>query len=160
MDFQQRLGKAIERGQRANELKAAEAAARELSKDELHRLHTQYRLELSEHIEQCLKVLPQHFPGFQFDTLVSELGWGAQVVRDDIGIQGGRRNSYFSRLQIAIRPFSELHVLELVAKGTIRNKEVFNRSQYQKLREADPHCFQELIDLWTLEYAEMYARQA
>jgi hypothetical protein len=56
-----------------------------------------------------------------------------------------------------IRPFSSAHVLELAAKGTIRNKEVFNRSHYQRLTDADPRTFEELIDLWTLEYAELYA---
>jgi hypothetical protein len=47
--------------------------------------------------------------------------------------------------------------LELSAKGTIRNKEVYNRTHYQRLTEADPKTFVEMIDLWILEYAELYA---
>jgi hypothetical protein len=49
-------------------------------------------------------------------------------------------------------------VLELAAKGTIRNKEVYNRTQYQRLTEVDVTSFVELVDLWVLEFAELYAR--
>jgi hypothetical protein len=60
---------------------------------------------------------------------------------------------------VTIRPYSSLHVLDLAAKGTIRNKEVFNRNFFEELETADEPKFRELIDAWVLEYAEMYAAQ-
>lgn len=159
MDFLQRLERAVERGQRASTAKAQQEANRQMSEEECRRVHSQYRIELSEHIEKCMKQLPNFFPGFELSTLVSDVGWGAKVTRDDMGTNAeGKRTNFFSRLEMGIRPFSSSHVLELVAKGTIRNKEVFNRPHYQRLQEADPDSFADLIDLWVLEYAEMYAR--
>jgi hypothetical protein len=58
---------------------------------------------------------------------------------------------------MTIRPFSSYHVVDLSAKATIRNKEVFNRNHFEKVEEADPTTFVELIDVWVLEYAELYA---
>ena len=160
-DFERRLQKAIERGQRAGDARARAEAEKAMSQAELRRLHTQYRLELSEHIEACLKNLPQHFPGFHFETVVSDRGWGAAVSRDDMAVGPGRkRTNYYSRLEIVIRPASKYHVLDLAAKGTIRNKEVFNRNHFQRLAEADPTSFTEMVDLWVLEYAELYAAQS
>ena len=157
-DFEQRLQKAIDRGQRASDARAREEAEKTISEQELRRLHTQYRLELSERIEACLKKLPQHFPGFRFETVVSERGWGAAVSRDDVGVDSpGQRTNYFSRLEMLIRPISEYYVLELNSKGTVRNREMFNRTHYQRLAEADITSFNEMIDLWVLEYAELYA---
>jgi hypothetical protein len=158
MDFEKRLEKAIERGQRTADTKAQSRARQALSEQELKRLHTQYRLELSEHIENCLKRLPDHFPGFRFATVVSDRGWGASVSRDDLQLgPGGRRDKYFSHLEMLIRPFSSAHMLDLLAKGTIRNKEIFNRSHYEPLADADVAAFRETIDLWVLEFAERYA---
>jgi len=160
-DFEQRLQKAIDRGQRASDARAREEAEKTISEQELRRLHTQYRLELSERIEACLKKLPQHFPGFRFETVVSERGWGAAVSRDDAGVGSrGRRTNFFSRLEMLIRPLAEYYVLELISKGTIRNKELFNRTHYQRLTEADITSFNEMIDLWVLEYAELYATKS
>jgi len=160
-DFERRLKKAIERGQRAGDAQARAEAEKVLSEKELRRLHTQYRLELSEHIESCLKKLLRHFPGFEFGTVVSDRGWGAAVSRDDVELGSGRkRTNYYSRLEMLIRPPNEYHVLDLAAKGTIRNKEVFNRNHFQRLADADPASFTEMIDLWVLEYAELYAAKS
>ena len=82
------------------------------------------------------------------------------ISRDDLDIESGRRSNYFSRLELTVRPFSSLHVLELTAKGTVRNKEIFNRSQFQLLAEADINVFAELVDHWVLEFAELYAARA
>lgn len=159
MDFEQRLQRAIQRGEARRDAEAREAAGRALSEEECKRLHARYRLELSEYIERCLHQLPDHFPGFQFETIVGDRGWGAAVSRDDVGLgDGGRRNLY-SRLEITVRPYSSAHVLDVAAKGTIRNKELFNRSQYQKLAEVDPQPLRESIDLWILEYAERYSAE-
>ena len=54
-------------------------------------------------------------------------------------------------------PYNKYHVLDVVAKGTIRNKEVFSRNYYQRLDEVDLDRFRELIEQWVLDYAEMYA---
>lgn len=82
---------------------------------------------------------------------------GAAISRDDLSLDGGKRLTFYSRLEMTVRPFSHLHVLELTAKGTIRNKEAYNRSHYHGLAKADVKSFNELIDLWVLEYAELYA---
>jgi hypothetical protein len=139
----------------------AEAEARRvLNEQEIRRLHSQYRLELSDRIEESLKQVADHFPGFQFETVVNDRGWGAAVSRDDIDLKPGRAvRSFFSRLEIVIRPVSSAQVLELAAKATIRNKELFNRTHFQRLTEVDLTSFHETMDLWILEYAESYAAQ-
>jgi hypothetical protein len=158
MDFQQRLQKAIERGKRAGDEQARAERDRELNEKELQRLHTQFRLELSERIERCLAQVADQFPGFQLESIVGERGWGAAVSRDDLRITPGTgRSNRFSRLEMFIRPYSAYHLLELAAKGTVLNREVFNRSQYQRLAEADLTSFTEMIDHWALEFAEVYA---
>ena len=157
MDFNERLEKAIQRGHRLSDQRAQAAAREALSEEELRRMHSQFRLELSEHIEQCLRRLPDHFPGFRFETLVGERGWGAVVSRNDLRILPEGRKDFFSRLEMTVRPFSSYHVLELVARGAVANKEAFSRSQFQKLVEADIKTFRELVDVWVLEYAEQYA---
>ena len=160
MEFQKRLEKAIERGQKAGSERAEAEARQAMSEQEIRRLHSQYRLELSERIEDALKQVADHFPGFQFETLVNERGWGGMVSRDDLDLKSGRPvRSFFSRLEIVIRPVTSAHVLELAAKGTIRNKELFNRAYFQRLTEVDLTGFHETMDLWILEFAESFAAQ-
>jgi hypothetical protein len=158
MEFHERLEKAIERGQRASSTRAQADLEKAVTEKELTRLHSQYRLQLSERIESCLRQLADRFPGFRFKTIVNRSGWGAAVSRDDIKlVPGGGRTNYFSRLEMLIRPASAYHILDLAAKATIRNKELFNRSHFQRLTEVDLTSFTELIDLWVLEYVELYA---
>ena len=88
-------------------------------------------------MENCIKRLPNVFPGFQYETIYGDKGWGGACFRDDLRIIGGARTSNYSRLEMTIRPYSSLHVLEITAKGTIRNKEAFNRHYYEKLEEVD-----------------------
>ena len=124
-------------------------------------MHREHCLELSEYIEDCLRKLADHFPGFRFETIVDDRGWGAGISRDDIQLKpGGRRNNYFSRLEMTIRPVSSYFVLDLATKATIRNKELFRRSHFQQLTDADLTSFTEMIDLWVLEYAELYATKS
>ena len=156
MGFEERLEKAIQRGRRRGDENAREAEAKALGEEELKRLHSKYRLGLSEQIEDCLRQLAGHFPGFRFETIYGDRGWGAAASRDDIEIKRGQRSNYYSRLEMTIRPFSSLHILELTAKGTIRNREIFNRKHFEKLSEVDRDNFSELVDLWVLEYAELY----
>lgn len=158
MDFRARLLKAAERGKRNREAQEHAAAARARSEEEWRRLHSSLRLPLSEHIERCLNSLADNFPGFQVQTIVEEEGWGTAVMRDDVGAgRGGRRSNFFSRLKVLIGPFNQYHVLDISAKGTVRNKETFQRSHYEPLDDVDEESFRELIELWVLDYAEAYA---
>jgi len=160
MDFEQRLQNAIQRGQQRGDAKAREERAKALSEDELKTLHAQYRLQISENIEHCLKSLPRHFPGFQYATIYGDRGWGAACSRDDIQISSGRRNNFYSRFEMTVRPYSEYHVVELAAKATIRNKELFHHTHFEKIEDVEIAKFCELIDVWTLEYAELYAAKS
>lgn len=153
MDFEKRLNDAIKRGERQQAARLREKIDQAISEDELRRLHSQYRLELSDHIEQAVRKLPDHFPGFRYESLSGDRGWGGSVYRDDVR----RGGNSFSRLEAAVRPYSAAHVLEMTAKGTIGNKEIFNRSQYARIQEVDLDAFRQLVDNWILEYAERYA---
>lgn len=157
MSFEQRLQKAIQRGRRRNEAARREAEARALSTEELKRLHSKYRLQLSEQIERCIGQIPNHFPGFRTEMLYGEQGWGAACSRDDLRVYRGRRANDFSRVELTVRPLTDSHVLELAAKGTVRNKELMQRDYYEKIQDADLDKFMELIDIWVLEYAELFA---
>lgn len=161
MDFQERLEKAIQRGQKRGQARAEAARAKALSAEELKRLHNEYRLTLSDHIEKCIGALPRHFPGFDVETLFGAAGWGAAARRDDAGSrQGAGRSNFYSRLEVTVRPISAAFVVEMVAKGTVRNKEVFNRKHFEKIADADMDSFLELADRWILEYAELFAASA
>ncbi|MBL9093363.1 MAG: hypothetical protein JNL96_19255 [Planctomycetaceae bacterium] len=157
MEFEDRLQKAIARGEKAREAQEREAAGRALTEEEFKRLHANLRMELADHIEKCLQRLPDYFPGFHVDSIVGEKGWGAACSRDDVNLGDGGRRSLYSRLEIVVRPYSPAHIVEVTAKGTIRNREVFNRSSYQKLAQSDAQPLRDSVDLWVLEYAEHYA---
>lgn len=158
MEFEQRLQRAIERGQRTRETEGKEQAAKALTEEELRTLHSKVRLDLSEHVERCLRKLVDYFPGFTFSNLVSEEGWGGKISRDDLDRGAGRQLAhYYSHLEMLIRPFTKSHIVELVAKGAIRNKEVLSRSHYQFLAQSDPDAFRDVIDQWVVEYAEKFA---
>lgn len=159
MDFKQRLQRAADRGTKARDKKAREEAARAISEEECKRLHSKYRLDLTEYIERCLGQLVDQFPGFRIEPVVSERGWGSAVARDDVGVRGGRRDNFFSRLELLVASYNKYRVLDLSAKGAIRNRESFTRSHYQLLSEVDLERFTELVDLWVLDYAEQFAAQ-
>jgi hypothetical protein len=157
-EFDDRLKRAVERGHQRAVTRAHEAEHRALTEDELRQMHSRYRLQLSEVIEQRMRRLPEHFPGFQLQAVYGDEGWGVSCSRDDFVSQGaGARRNVFSRLQVTVRPFSGLHVLELNGKATIRNRETFNRTHFERLVEADPANFEQLLDGWIVEFAEMYA---
>lgn len=153
MDFDKRLQDAISRGQRLHRTQAQEQALQAMSEDELRRLHSQYRLELSDHIEQGVRRLPDHFPGFRYESLSGDRGWGGGISRDNVR----RGGNSFSRLEVAVRPYSSAQVVEITGKGTIANKEIFNRTHYQRIGEVDLDNFRHTIDQWIVEYAERYA---
>ena len=101
-----------------------------------------------------------HFPGFQHESIFGEVGWGSAVSRDDLRSEGGRRNNQYSRLEMVIRPYSALRVLDLKGKGTVLNRELFNRSYYVPVADVDIAEFEQMIDSWAIEYAEMYAAKS
>ncbi len=159
-EFQSRLESAIARGKKRADVKASQQRQQALSEEELKRLHTSYRLSLSDRIEQTVHGVADHFPGFRTESLFGEVGWGMACYRDDLRIQAGRRNNQYSRLEMVIRPYSDLKVLELKGKGTVMNRELFNRSHYVPVAEVDLEEFQQMIDAWAIEYAEMYAAKS
>jgi hypothetical protein len=88
-------------------------------------------------------------------------GWGAKISRDDVAPAPGKGlTRLYSRLEMVIRPYSASHIVELVARGAIRNKEVLSRSHFQMLAQLDLESFRELIDQWVLEYAEKFSARA
>ncbi len=158
MDFDERLEKAVARGQHTSAARQNAAAEQALSAEEQKRLHSQYRLELSDHIEKCLGQLPRHLPGFRYETLVGSAGWGAKLSRDDWNPRSGdSRSNLYSRLEVAVRPLGAYPVIDVAAKGTVRNKEVFQRQQHQRLAEIDLDALKQAIDNWVLEFAELYS---
>ncbi|WP_437186578.1 hypothetical protein SH668x_003734 [Planctomicrobium sp. SH668] len=158
MNFEDRLRKALQRGEKARDDRGRAALEHELSQEELRALHSRYRLELSEHIELCLKKLVDHIPGFKFQSVVSEEGWGGRITRDDLHFVPGRPpESRYSRLEVLITPFGSIGILEMSVKGTVRNREVVNRKQFQQLNQLDLDAYKESIDLRILEFAEQYA---
>ncbi len=159
-DFQQRLRQAIQRGTERHEMRSEQSRQQQLSADELKSLHSKHRIYLSDHIETCIKQMVEQLPGFKFETVYGERGWGAACSRDDFGGGRGKRTNLFSRLEMTVRPFSELQVLELTAKGTVRNKEVFSRTHFEELADAAPDKFVELIDFWAVDYAELYVAKS
>ncbi len=156
-DFDERLQKAIGRGQKAREAQGEVVGAEKATVEDLRSIHSQLRLSLSEHIEAGLRKLCDHFPGFDFSTIVNEDGWGARITRDDINLRGGSNRNLYSRLEILVKPFSDAHILDINTKGTIRNRESLNRTNYRLLTEATEDELKELIDGLVLEFAEQYS---
>lgn len=157
MDFRKRLQLAADRGMRTRTEREKQEAAEAFSEEEYRRQHSTYRLELTEHIEHCLRQLADNFPGFAYETIVGEQGWGGALSRDDLQIQSGKRRNAYSRLQLLVGTFNAYHVLEITAKGAVRNKENFNRQHFAKLDDTDLDDFRQLIERWVLDYAEQYA---
>ncbi len=159
-DFESRLESAISRGKKRAEFKASQERQKELSEEELRRLHTSFRLTLSDRIEGAIQRVADHFPGFRQESLYGDVGWGSACFRDDLRIESGRRDNQYSRLEMMIRPYSDLNVLDLKGKGTVMNRELFNRSFYVPVAEVEIEEFEQLIDSWAIEYAEIYAAKS
>ncbi len=156
-EFKSRLESAIARGRKRAEAHAFHQRQQELSEEELKRMHSAYRLALSDRIETAVSGVADHFPGFREESVFGEAGWGSACYRDDLRIESGRRTKEYSRLELVIRPFSDLRVLELRGKGTVMNRELFNRNHFVPIPQVDLQEFEQLIDTWAIEYAELYA---
>jgi hypothetical protein len=156
-DFDERLQRAIKRGQESRNADEASLEADAATEEDLRAKHSQLRNELVDHIEQVLRKLCDHFPGFDYDTVVNERGWGARISRDDIRLGRGTAKNEYSRLEVLVRPFNETHILEVATKGTIRNRESLNRSNFRFLREATLDVLRQIVDGIALEFAEQYS---
>lgn len=156
-NFDERLQKAIQRGQQARMADNAAADADAASEEELRMKHSQLRSDLTEHIETCLQKLCDHFPGFEYTTVLNEKGWGARIIRDDIKLGRGTTRNEYSRLELLVRPFSDMHILEIATKGTLRNRETLNRSNYRFLKEATLPDLKQIVDGIVLEFAEQFS---
>jgi hypothetical protein len=159
-EFEDRLKAAIDRGIRRGQKANEESAQMQATVEQLKGQHTQIRLALSEYIEGVMKKLADHFPGFRFERVFGENGWGGACWRDDLVFDNGQRRSRYSRFEMVIRPFNEFYVVDLQARGTIANREVFSRGNYQPIAEAAPDHFRQLIDSWSLSFAELYAAKS
>jgi hypothetical protein len=156
-DFEDRLQKAIQRGQQARVLGDASQEADAATEEEMRLKHSQFRNELSEHIENCLRKLCDHFPGFDYSTVLNEKGWGARISRDDIKLGRGTAKNEYSRLEVLVRPFNDTHIIEISTKGTIRNRESLNRSNFKFLKDATKDILKQIVDGIVLEFAEQYS---
>lgn len=156
-DFDDRLKKAINRGQQTRNAEGEAAGKQQSTEEELKSQHSSLRLAISEHIEQCLKKLCDHFPGFEYSTVMNEDGWGARIVRDDINLTKGVSQNLYSRLEMLVKPFSAAHILEVSTKGTIRNKESLNRNNFRFLNEASESDLIEIVDNLIIEFAQQYS---
>ena len=153
MDFEEQLKQAISRGKQRADTEKAAGASRKLTEEEVRRHHTDYRLVLSEHIEEGLRRLAQHFPGFTYETVYGERGWGGAIKRDDL-MRGG---SFYSRLELVVRPLNQFNVVNISGKGTVKNREIANWNHFQEIEQVDLAEFKAKIDSWILNYAEQFA---
>ncbi|GIW93344.1 MAG: hypothetical protein KatS3mg110_1385 [Pirellulaceae bacterium] len=159
-DFEDRLQEALRRGRQRGLANKAQHEQKQWTEEELRRRHTEMRLELSEHIEQALEKFAHQVPGFLYEPVFGERGWGAACYRDDLRLAPhakGRGENLYSRLEITVAPFSAYHVVDLRAKGTVRNRELLERRYHMPIENASADQFQKRIDTWILEYAELYA---
>ncbi len=156
-EFEDRLKAAIERGKIQGQRAQDELSQLQATQEQLRRQHTQIRLTLSEHIESIVKRMADYFPGFRYENVFGDAGWGAACWRDFLSLSGGQRKSQYSRFEMVIRPVNEYLVVDLHAKGTIDNRSVLTRNYYQPVAEADTAHFLKLADNWALAFAELYA---
>ena len=158
MDFDEQLKKAIGRGQEQGSARKSSDEQKQLSAESLKNRHAEFRLEVSDYAESCVKRLVEHFPGFQYETVYGSRGWGGAVFRDDITrIKSGKSGSFYSRLEIAVRPMNEFNVLNVSGKGTIYDKEYFSWNFFRDIPDVTISEFKEKVDSWVLVYAEKFA---
>lgn len=157
-NFDAELEAAIKRGQQRNESRLRSERVAEMSLEEIRKRHTEFRLTLSDHIEAGLKKLANHFPGFRYETIYGSRGWGGAVFRDDIDRgTNGRTGTFYSRLEMTVRPLNEFNLVNISGKGTIRDKEVLDWNFYENISVANQEVFKQTLDRWVLEFAELFA---
>ena len=160
MEFEDQLQKAISRGKERNASRQDSEKQQLSTAEELRNRHNEFRLELSDYIEEGLQKLETHFPGFEYETIFGERGWGGAIYRDDIARgPDGKAGSFFSRIEITVRPQNEFNVVNITGKGTVKNKEIFSWNFYKDIVDAIDVEFKEKIESWILQYAEQFAAQ-
>ena len=158
MDFEDKLEQAIQRGQNRNTAKTNAKKQDELSKEAIRNRFNEIRLNLSDHIEEGLKKIANHFPGFEYETIYGTKGWGGALSRNDLDRgPDGKAGSFFSRVEMTVRPQNEFDVINIVGKGTIRDKEMFVWNHFDGIAETDQAQFIQMIDNWLLQFAEQFA---
>ena len=158
MDFEDRLKQAITRGQEHGTQRKSSEEQKQLSAEFLKNRHAEFRLVLSDYIEAGVRRLGEHFPGFEYETIYGDRGWGGAVFRDDITRgKTGKSGSFYSRLEISVRPLNEFHVLNISGKGTIHDKEYFSWNFFRDIPDVSIEEFKEKVDAWILVYAEKFA---
>ena len=155
MDFEKRLERAISRRRNGADFETTRrnrsaAYRRAISQ----RAHARCRLELSEQIEAGLRKLADYFPVFA-STRSSATMAGAPGSAGTISPWGlgGHPGLNIAGWKSLFGPLAA-HIIELVGKGTIRNKELFHRNHFQFLTQVIVQSLRDMCDLWVLEYAE------
>ena len=69
----------------------------------------------------------------------------------------GKAGSFFSRIEITVRPQNEFNVINIAGKGTIRDKEMFTWNHFDAILDAEQPDFEKMIDNWILQFAEQFA---
>lgn len=158
MNFEDKIKKAISRGQQRATSRADSERKKAMTAEEIRRRHNEYRLSLSEYIEHALRPLQTHFPGFDYETIYGSRGWGGAISREDLGRgPSGKSGAFFSRLEVTVRPQNEFNVVNIAGKGTIKNKEMLSWNHFTDIEDYREQEFQQKIDSWILEYAEQFA---
>ena len=159
MDFDKRLKDAIDRGKRRAEQEHEQLQQQQMSEQDLRNKHTEFRLGISDHIESCLRSLAEHFPGFEYETIYGDRGWGGAIFRDDLTTDkgSGKTGSFYSRLEITVKPYSQYRLVDVAVRGTVFNREVLSTSFYEEVQSASVDSFLEKVDFWSVTYAENFA---
>lgn len=156
--FRDRLRKAMRAGADAQAEREADERHARQHEHKLRGLYDRYEDQLCDHIQSCLKELCGEWPGFRLGPAGMQKGRGYAISRDDRGRSpGGRVDRRYSRLEIAVRPYSRHQFLEVLAKGTVRNKEVFRRGDDDRVETADSGLLKKFIERVVLEFARRYA---
>ena len=158
MNFEDQLEKAIQRGQQRNLKREQDRKQRSLDAVDIKQRHSEFRLRLSDHIESTLKQLAERFPGFDYEIIYGTKGWGGAIHRTDL-TRGpdGRAGSFFSRLELSVRPLNDYHVVNIAGKGTIADKELFSWNHFEDIAEAKIETFEQKLSDWMIQFAEQFA---
>lgn len=158
MGLDDQLEKAILRGKERNANRLDIEKQKLLTAEDIRNRHNLFRLNLSEYVEESLRKLAQHFPGFEYETIYGERGWGGALYREDLALGArGRAGAFFSRVEITVRPQNEFNVVNIAGKGTIKDKEIFTWNHFKDIAEATDEEFKQTIDSWIIQYAEQFA---
>ena len=158
MNFEDQLEKAIQRGQQRNLKREQDRKKQTLDADGIKSRHNEFRLHLSDHIESSLKQLAERFPGFDYEIIYGTKGWGGSIHRADL-TRGpdGRAGSFFSRLELSVRPLNDYAVVNIAGKGTIADKELFSWNHFEDIGEATFETFEQKLNDWMIQFAEQFA---